>query len=264
MDEDGPAGPTLRIDSAFDEAGGEVSQHYDPMIAKLIVHAPSRADAAGALADHCREVEVWPIRTNAAFLARCLDHARFLKGDVDTGFIAAEEDALLAPAPLDDAGALAAAAVLAREAAARSNRETGPTPWAAARALAGFRLNAPAGYPVALHTAGQGRVLRLTRIGDEAFEADLDGGRAAMALWPGPGPHQDWYRPQVRFDDDRDPVPYDYLADEHAVVVYRDGRAYRVDGRTSRGAAAGWWKPSAPPSVSRWWTAPCWPPSIRR
>ena len=60
-----------------------------------------------------------------------------------------------------------------------------------------------------------------------------------MALWPGPGPHQDWYRPQVRFDDDRDPVPYDYLADEHAVVVYRDGRAYRVDGRTSSPRSTG-------------------------
>src|SRR5690606_16621591 len=63
-----PEDVRLRVDAGVDE-GGEVSQHYDPMIAKLIVHAPDRDGAAAALADACRQVEVWPVRTNAAFLA---------------------------------------------------------------------------------------------------------------------------------------------------------------------------------------------------
>ena len=85
----------LRVDTGV-EQGGEVSQYYDPMIAKLIVHEDTREAAAARLADACCEVEVWPVRTNAAFLARCLDHPRFVAGDVDTGFIGAEEDAAAA------------------------------------------------------------------------------------------------------------------------------------------------------------------------
>jgi len=88
----------IRVDTGV-EQGGEVSQFYDPMIAKLIVHADSREAAAARLADACREVEVWPVRTNAGFLARCLDHPRFVEGDVDTGFIGAEEGALETQGP---------------------------------------------------------------------------------------------------------------------------------------------------------------------
>src|SRR5690606_15428188 len=99
----------IRVDTGV-EQGGEVSQFYDPMIAKLIVHADTREAAAARLANACREVEVWPVRTNAGFLARCLDHPRFVEGDVDTGFIAAEEGALIA-APVS-AQALAGAAGL--------------------------------------------------------------------------------------------------------------------------------------------------------
>uniref|UniRef100_A0A0N4Z8Z6 3-methylcrotonyl-CoA carboxylase n=1 Tax=Parastrongyloides trichosuri TaxID=131310 RepID=A0A0N4Z8Z6_PARTI len=98
----------IRVDTGVMQ-GGEVSQFYDPMIAKLIVHEDTREAAAARLADACREVEVWPVKTNAGFMARCLDHPRFVKGDVDTGFIAAEEGALIAPAQVS-ARALAAAA----------------------------------------------------------------------------------------------------------------------------------------------------------
>lgn len=80
----------IRVDTGVYE-GGEVSQFYDPMIAKLIVHETSREAAAARLADACGEVEVWPVRTNAGFLVRCLEHPSFVSGDVDTGFIAREE-----------------------------------------------------------------------------------------------------------------------------------------------------------------------------
>ncbi len=76
----------LRVDSGVEE-GGEVTGFYDPMIAKLIVHAPNRAAAARRLADACARVEVWPVRTNAAFLARVAADPAFVAGDIDTGFI---------------------------------------------------------------------------------------------------------------------------------------------------------------------------------
>ncbi|MFN3353094.1 MAG: biotin/lipoyl-containing protein, partial [Brevundimonas sp.] len=114
----GPAPPpppppesSVRIDTGV-EAGGEVSQFYDPMIAKLIVHEPSREAAAARLARACGEVEVWPIKTNAGFLKRCLEHPRFVGGDVDTGLIAAESEALEWRA---DASVEAAALALAAE-----------------------------------------------------------------------------------------------------------------------------------------------------
>jgi 3-methylcrotonyl-CoA carboxylase alpha subunit len=84
----------IRVDTGVQRLG-EVSQFYDPMIAKLIVHAETRDAAATQLADACEDVEVWPVRTNAAFLARCLRHPRFGSGDVDTAFIASEETSLL-------------------------------------------------------------------------------------------------------------------------------------------------------------------------
>ncbi|WP_439816497.1 acetyl/propionyl/methylcrotonyl-CoA carboxylase subunit alpha [Zavarzinia sp. CC-PAN008] len=122
----------LRLDSAVEE-GGEITPHYDPMIAKLIVHAPTRRGAARQLAQAARGVEVWPVRTNAAFLARALDHPEFLAARVDTGFIDRHREAL-APKPVASLAVLQAAAqaILADSA----TRAAGP--WAA---LPGFRVN---------------------------------------------------------------------------------------------------------------------------
>jgi acetyl/propionyl-CoA carboxylase alpha subunit len=123
----------IRVDSAVEE-GDEVTPFYDPMIAKLIAHAPTREGATDRLAQACAEVEVWPVRTNAAFLARCLDHPDFIAGDVDTSFIPTRNDDLAAQAaPSDDALMVAAAAVLARDEAGEAS------PW---RDLTGFRMNA--------------------------------------------------------------------------------------------------------------------------
>ena len=84
----------VRIDTGVAE-GGEVSAFYDPLIAKLIVHRPTRSAAAMALAEACRRVEVWPVKTNAAFLARTLADADFIAGRVETGFIPARIEQLV-------------------------------------------------------------------------------------------------------------------------------------------------------------------------
>jgi 3-methylcrotonyl-CoA carboxylase alpha subunit len=136
----------IRVDTGVEE-GGEVSQFYDPMIAKLIARGDTREEAAGALADACREVEVWPVRTNAAFLARCLDHPDFVGGDIDTGFIPARQDELVSAAPSADA-VTAALAMAAEDAAADLGLPADAdrlSPWQATPdGLYGFRLNAPA------------------------------------------------------------------------------------------------------------------------
>jgi 3-methylcrotonyl-CoA carboxylase alpha subunit len=131
----------VRADSAA-EQGGQVTGFYDPMIAKLIARAPTRAAAAAKLAAACRAVEVWPVKTNAAFLARCLNQPEFVAGQVDTGFIETHLGALIPPAEAPD-GVL--------QAAARAWRPRDPaSPWSA---LAGFRINALAGFTARLEDA---------------------------------------------------------------------------------------------------------------
>ena len=131
----------VRVDTGVEE-GGEVSQFYDPMIAKLIVHADTREEAAGALAIAASDVEVWPVRTNAGFLVRCLEHPRFIAGDVDTGFIGTEE-ADLAALPLSDMGIEDAANRLRQSASTASESDRG-SPWDSVSGAVGFRANAPA------------------------------------------------------------------------------------------------------------------------
>jgi len=143
----------IRVDTGV-TWGSEVSQFYDPMIAKLIVHADTREAAAAQLAEACGEVEVWPVKANAGFLKRCLEHPRFVAGDVDTGFIGAEEAALTATEPPAEVRA-AALAVLASDAhhaeewVRPSDRPgRGGDAWApTAAGLYGFRMNGAAPAP---------------------------------------------------------------------------------------------------------------------
>jgi acetyl-CoA carboxylase biotin carboxylase subunit len=130
----------VRVDTGV-EQGGEVSQFYDPMIAKLIVHAETREEAAEELAEAARQVEVWPVKTNAAFVMKCLEHPRFVAGDVDTGFIAAEESDLAAE-PMSEM-AIEDAANRLRQVASPVRASPTASPWDHLEGAIGFRANAP-------------------------------------------------------------------------------------------------------------------------
>jgi 3-methylcrotonyl-CoA carboxylase alpha subunit len=106
-------GPGARIDTGV-EQGGEVTVHYDPMIAKLIVHAPTREQALAGLVSALDHTEVEGVTTNRGFLARLAAHPAFVGGEVDTGFIARHEASLFEAGP-PDADILAAAAVRSAE-----------------------------------------------------------------------------------------------------------------------------------------------------
>jgi len=118
-----------RVDAGVAE-GGAVTPFYDPMIAKLVVHRPTRAAAAAALAEAAGAVQAWPVRTNAAFLARAAAHPDFVGARIDTGFIARHPE-LVPPAEPAPALLEAMAAALLPPA--------GDDPWTALR---GFRANA--------------------------------------------------------------------------------------------------------------------------
>lgn len=80
----------IRIDTGF-ETADMVSRHYDPMIAKLITHAPNREQAIDALRRACAKTSTHPVKSNAAFLKAILKTDNFRAGKVDTGFIAAHD-----------------------------------------------------------------------------------------------------------------------------------------------------------------------------
>jgi len=131
----------VRVDSAVEE-GGVVSPFYDPMIAKLIAHAATREEAAEQLADACAAVEVWPVKTNAAFLARCASHPDFVAGDVDTGFIERRLEALVASGGVDlDVAAVGLFAENHYENETAQGNDW-PSPWGQVTGALGFRLNA--------------------------------------------------------------------------------------------------------------------------
>ncbi|MBL8629346.1 MAG: acetyl/propionyl/methylcrotonyl-CoA carboxylase subunit alpha [Rhodospirillaceae bacterium] len=132
----------VRLDTGVEE-GSEITSFYDPMIAKIITHAPTRSEAAAKLAQACSQVEIWPVKTNADFLTRTLKNADFLSGHVDTGFIAAHLGQLV-PSDVPSKSVLDAAAFeMTRQGQVRDPA----SPWTQ---LMGFRLNADAASTVHL------------------------------------------------------------------------------------------------------------------
>jgi 3-methylcrotonyl-CoA carboxylase alpha subunit len=150
-----PQGEGLRIDTGV-EAGAEVSPFYDPMIAKVIAHAPTRDKALDRLAGALdRSVVIGP-RSNVGFLAALCRAKDFRAGRFDTGFIDQHLAALVPSAKGIDraAVALAAAKLLEREGAARSalrDPEAPPSPWDAADA---FQLTGARNTTLALDADG--------------------------------------------------------------------------------------------------------------
>jgi propionyl-CoA carboxylase alpha chain len=82
-------GITVRNDTGVQE-GGEISIYYDPMIAKLVTHAPSRAAAIEAQATALDSFYIDGIRHNIPFLSAMMLHPRWREGNLSTGFIAEE------------------------------------------------------------------------------------------------------------------------------------------------------------------------------
>ena len=152
----------LRIDTGV-EQGGEVSPFYDPMVAKLIAWGETRDDAIDLLHDGIDGTEVWPVKTNAGFLGRLLDLDEFGLGEVDTGLIAREVDALVYPPEPEPEELAEAAALLC------ASPGEGPL-----SALLGFRLNAPTRAEARLlDDAGHVHVVQFDEIDADEPTADV-------------------------------------------------------------------------------------------
>jgi propionyl-CoA carboxylase alpha chain len=80
------AAPVVRWDSGV-EAGSVVSVDFDPMLAKVVAHAPTRAEAAARLALALERLHLAGVATNRDLLAATLRHPAFLAGDTTTDFL---------------------------------------------------------------------------------------------------------------------------------------------------------------------------------
>jgi propionyl-CoA carboxylase alpha chain len=105
-------GRGVRLDSGVAD-GSVVSVHYDPMLAKVITTAPTRAEAARLLAATLRRSDIEGLRTNRDLLVGALTHPEFLAGDIDTAFFERHDPAGLARSAAGDPTLATVAAALA-------------------------------------------------------------------------------------------------------------------------------------------------------
>ncbi len=126
------AGEGVRVDTGVAE-GSEISMFYDPMVAKLVTHGATRAEAIDRQILALDRYEIEGIGHNIDFLSSVMQHPRFRSGEITTGFIAEEYAEGFAGAPetpeqLRDLAAIGAliAAGLAQRAAAIDGQLNGP------------------------------------------------------------------------------------------------------------------------------------------
>lgn len=81
-----PTGPGIRVDSGI-QSGDDITIHYDPMIAKIIVYDQDRNSAIERMQRALRETIILGTTTNIDFLQIILQHPKFLAGEVDTRFV---------------------------------------------------------------------------------------------------------------------------------------------------------------------------------
>jgi 3-methylcrotonyl-CoA carboxylase alpha subunit len=190
-----------RIDAGVRE-GDAIAPYYDPMIATIIVHAPSRAAALDRLSAALAGTQVAGCRTNCVFLHRLSRLPGFMSGDVDTGLIARNMDVLTG------AGAAPPEAVIAASlhAAGYMGSIAGPSPF---ERLKGFRIWGPSVTHIRLGSQD----VALSNFGNGRFEAEWTGERHPFG-------HAGFAGDQLRLDLGGRIVPLAAYGDGTSVTVH--------------------------------------------
>ena len=149
----------VRADSGV-RAGDTITPWYDPMIAKLIVHGPDRDTALRELARACAQTEVAGTVTNLGFLGALARHEGFAAGNVDTGLIERDLDALT-HRPASTAETIALSALVAM------GLDANPAP------QTGFTLWAPVPQTITLLVEGEEVAVKVTTLAADRFEVSV-------------------------------------------------------------------------------------------
>ncbi len=167
----------VRVDTGVRQ-GDAISPNYDPMIAKLIVHGQTRAEAVQLMRHALAQYEVAGVQTNLGLLRAIAAHPEYASGALDTGFIARNAETLLHAKPPPVTGAILAAAAIAhlkhqQEAIAAPPHDP-YSPWNEPDA---WRMNGDGYQDLVLRAGEETHAVRAYPQGDGAFLLDLPSGR---------------------------------------------------------------------------------------
>jgi acetyl/propionyl-CoA carboxylase alpha subunit len=118
-------GPGLRVEAGYRD-GERISPHYDAMLAKVIAHGRTRADAARRLARALQTAEIHGVTTNRDLLVAILREPDFLAGATDTGYLTRHDPASLTPSKAETEAKTARHALVAALARQAANRAQAP------------------------------------------------------------------------------------------------------------------------------------------
>ncbi len=198
-----------RVEQAL-KSGAEIPPYYDSMIAKIISHGATREEARRKLLRGVEDTVALGVTTNQAFLARCLNHPVFARGEATTAFIGDNLDQLLHRDEERAERASALAAILLVETAA-----------GAAQRGAGRRLSHPLPISLRFELNGQNQLALLTDLGGRRHEAAIEGRRHELDVVE-IGNHA------VRFLCDGVMEGAAYLRDGARLLLRYRGEAYEV------------------------------------
>lgn len=190
---DEPQGDGVRTDSGLGE-GVEVGSLYDPMLSKVIAYGPDRATALRRLRAALADTVVLGVPTNAGFLRRLLGHPAVVAGELDTGLVEREVDALVPDGVPEEV--YAAAALLRQHSPAPTGPQTWADPFSAgdgwrlggtpARTVRHFRIPGHDPVQVGLRPCGEATELTFGHVGEGVRPPAPDSG-ACGPLGPLPG-----------------------------------------------------------------------------
>lgn len=201
----------VRIDAGVRE-GDSITPHYDPLIAKLTVHAPHRPAALARLTRALEQTQVAGTTTNLDFLIRLSRQPDFFAGRPDTGLIDREAEALTSAQQPDDA-ALAIAAIVEAGGFARLD---GSDPW---HALGAWQLWGEMSRPVTLHFGSGQANCRVIAKGGQLFSVAFDDRTIPVRLMEdGNGVRR------VEIDGRQSSV--DIFEASHSMTLFLDGRTH--------------------------------------
>ena len=205
----------VRVDTGVRE-GDQITPHYDPMIAKLIVHGPDRPAALAHLRAALGETRIAGTVTNAGFLARLAAHEGFAAGDVDTGLIYRDRETLTAPAVRPpEVVAIAALAVLGY-----LGRPAGPAdPFANLR---GFRAWGQARQTVQFESEAGRLDAIVTYVGQNQFAVEAGEETLTVEVVDVADPDA------LRLSVDERIFTAAFTRDSSALTVFLAGASYRV------------------------------------
>jgi 3-methylcrotonyl-CoA carboxylase alpha subunit len=216
-------GENVRVDSGVEE-GDDVSVHYDPLLAKLVVWGEDRETALVWMRRALAEFRVVGVITNIAFLSRLTACPAFAMADLSTSLIKDHEDLLFPPVTAAPPEVLLVAAVgelLAEQAAAEKDAAASADPWSPWHHRDGWLLNLP-GQRTLRYGSGQTLAEVLVDYGGDHWRLTVHGDTVVARGWLLEG-----HRFTVELDQRRAPAFF-IVSGSRRHVVY-DGRTWVME-----------------------------------